>query len=173
MIRRRKALKNIGLLTGGMLSIPYSCNIIPEISYTNLPLIDSEQQELIAVICNLLLPNKSDAFPTPESREHFVLSMINDCLDDKERIKFLDGFKTFQIEILKNKERSFKDIFLEDQVNFIAKYINEKKSEIGVFLNHLKYYSILHFETSENYMKSYLKFEFMPGRYLGTVLVKS
>jgi hypothetical protein len=73
MIRRRKALKNIGLLTGGMLSIPYSCNIIPEISYTNLPLIDSEQQELIAVICNLLLPNKSDAFPTPESREHFFL----------------------------------------------------------------------------------------------------
>ena len=173
MIHRRKALKNIGLLTGGMLSITYSCNIIPEISYTNLPLIDSEQQELIAVICNLLLPNKSDAFPTPESREHFVLSMVNDCLDTKERIKFLDGFKTFQIEIIKNKERSFKDMFLEDQVDFIAKYINEKKSEIGVFLNHLKYYSILHFETSENYMKSYLKFEFMPGRYLGTVLVKS
>ena len=173
MIRRRKALKNIGLLTGGMLSITYSCNIIPEISYTNLPLIDSKQQELIAVICNLLLPNKSETFPTPESREHFVLSMVNDCLDGKERMKFLNGFKTFQIEILKNKERSFKDIFLEDQVNFIAKYINEKKSEIGVFLNHLKYYSILHFETSENYMKSYLKFEFMPGRYLGTVLVKS
>ena len=173
MIRRRKALKNIGLLTGGMLSITYSCNIIPEISYINLPLIDSKQQELIAVICNLLLPNKSETFPTPESREHFVLSMVNDCLDDKERIKFLDGFKTFQIEIIKNKERSFKDMFLEDQVDFIAKYINEKKSEIGVFLNHLKYYSILHFETSENYMKSYLKFEFMPGRYEGTVLVKS
>ena len=110
MIRRRKALKNIGLLTGGMLSITYSCNIIPEISYTNLPLIDSEQQELIAVICNLLLPNKSDAFPTPESREHFVLSMINDCLDDKERIKFLDGFKTFQIEIIKNYDKIQKDI---------------------------------------------------------------
>ena len=76
-------------------------------------------------------------------------------------------------EIIKNKERSFIDMFLEDQVDFIAKYINEKKSEIGVFLNHLKHYSILHFETSENYMKSYLKFEFMPGRYLGTVLVKS
>ena len=119
------------------------------------------------------MPNKSDAFPTPESREHFVLSMVNDCLDAKERIKFLDGFKTFQIEIIKNKERSFKDMFHEDQVDFIAKYINEKKSEIGIFLNHLKYYSILHFETSENYMKSYLKFEFMPGRYEGTVLVKS
>jgi galactose-1-phosphate uridylyltransferase len=173
MIRRRKALKNIGLLTGGMLSIPYSCNIIPEISYTNLPLISSEQQELIAVICNLLLPNKSEAFPTPESREHFVLSMVNDCLDAKERIKFLNGFKTFQIELLKKKERPFKDAFLEDQVDFIAQYINKKNSEIGLFLNHLKHYSILHFETSENYMKSYLNFEFMPGRYQGTVLVKS
>ena len=35
----------------------------------------------------------------------------------------------------------------------------------------LKNYSLLHFETSESYMKNYLAFEFMPGRYLGDVTV--
>jgi len=37
------------------------------------------------------------------------------------------------------------------------------------FLEYLKEFSLLHFETSENYMTKYLKFEFMPGRYLGKV----
>ena len=81
--------------------------------------------------------------------------------------------KHFRLNFSKKKERPFKDAFLEDQVDFIAQYINKKNSEIGLFLNYLKHYSILHFETSENYMKSYLNFEFMPGRYQGTVLVKS
>ena len=37
--------------------------------------------------------------------------------------------------------------------------------------NYIKEFSILHFETSENYMKNYLNFEFMPGRYNGKVQV--
>ena len=47
----------------------------------------------------------------------------------------------------------------------------EQETEVGIFLNHLKTYSLLHFETSENYMKNYLNFEFMPGRYYGKVPV--
>jgi hemerythrin len=47
----------------------------------------------------------------------------------------------------------------------------EKKGAIKIFLEMLKNYSLLHFETSESYMKNYLAFEFMPGRYLGNVTV--
>ena len=47
----------------------------------------------------------------------------------------------------------------------------EKKGVIKIFLEMLKNYSLLHFETSESYMKNYLAFEFMPGRYLVKVTV--
>ena len=47
----------------------------------------------------------------------------------------------------------------------------ESKSNSLFFLDTLKNYSILHFETSENYMLDYLKFEFIPGRYEGKVLI--
>tara|TARA_A100001015_G_scaffold321536_1_gene452821 strand:+ start:4078 stop:4563 length:486 start_codon:yes stop_codon:yes gene_type:complete len=160
MIRRRKALKNIGLLTGGILSLPYSCNFVIEISYSNLPLIKAEQQQLIAAICNFLLPLKVENFPTPEPREHFVLNMVNCCLDSKERFKFLNGFEAFQ------------NLIIDDHETIIASYLNKEKSDIGLFLNYLKDYSVLHFETSENYMKNYLNFEFMPGRYNGSVQIE-
>ena len=86
--------------------------------------------------------------------------MVNCCLDSKERSKFLNGFEAFQ------------NLIIDDQETIITSYLNKEKSDIGLFLNYLKDYSVLHFETSENYMKNYLNFEFMPGRYNGSVQIE-
>lgn len=172
MIRRRKALKNIGLITGGVLTLPYNCSFETQISYSNFPLLKKKEQDLIADICNIILPTDFNNFPTVETRKHFVLTMINDCLDNENRIEFSAGLNSFQNEILEVKKIHFQDLSLDEQNNIVANFIDNEKSEIGVFLNYLKYYSLIHFETSENYMINYLNFEFMPGHYNGRVKVK-
>lgn len=171
MIRRRKALKNIGLITGGVLTLPYNCSFETQISYSNFPLLKKKEQDLIADICDIILPTDFNNFPTVETRKHFVLTMINDCLDDENRIEFSAGLNSFQNEILEVKKIHFQDLSLDEQNNIVANFIDNEKSEIGVFLNYLKYYSLIHFETSENYMINYLNFEFMPGHYNGRVKV--
>ena len=171
MIRRRIALKNIGLITGGILTLPYHCSFEPEISYSNFPLLKKKEQDLIGDICDIILPTDSNNFPTVETRKHFVLTMINDCLDNENRIEFSAGLNSFQNEILEVKKIHFQDLSLDEQNNIVANFIDNEKSEIGVFLNYLKYYSLIHFETSENYMINYLNFEFMPGHYNGRVKV--
>lgn len=172
MIRRRKALKNIGLITGGVLTLPYNCSFETQISYSNFPLLKKKEQDLIADICDTILPTDFNNFPTVETRKHFVLTMINDCLDNENRIEFSAGLNSFQNEILEVKKIHFQDLSLDEQNNIVANFIDNEKSEIGVFLNYLKYYSLIHFETSENYMINYLNFEFMPGHYNGRVKVK-
>lgn len=172
MIRRRKALKNIGLITGGILTLPYNCSFETQISYSNFPLLKKKEQDLIADICDIILPTDFNNFPTVETRKHFVLTMINDCLDNENRIEFSAGLNSFQNEILEVKKIHFQDLSLDEQNNIVANFIDNEKSEIGVFLNYLKYYSLIHFETSENYMINYLNFEFMPGHYNGRVKVK-
>lgn len=172
MIRRRKALKNIGLITGGVLTLPYNCSFETQISYSNFPLLKKKEQDLIADICDIILPTDFNNFPTVETRKHFVLTMINDCLDNENRIEFSAGLNSFQNEILEVKKIHFQDLSLDEQNNIVANFIDNEKSEIGVFLNYLKYYSLIHFETSENYMINYLNFEFMPGHYNGRVKVK-
>jgi len=171
MIRRRKALKNIGLITGGVLTLPYNCSFETQISYSNFPLLKKKEQDLIADICDIILPTDFNNFPTVETRKHFVLTMINDCLDNENRIEFSAGLNSFQNEILEVKKIHFQDLSLDEQNNIVANFIDNEKSEIGVFLNYLKYYSLIHFETSENYMINYLNFEFMPGHYNGRVKV--
>ena len=171
MIRRRKALKNIGLITGGILTLPYNCSFETQISYSNFPLLKKKEQDLIADICDIILPTDFNNFPTVETRKHFVLTMINDCLDNENRIEFSAGLNSFQNEILEVKKIHFQDLSLDEQNNIVANFIDNEKSEIGVFLNYLKYYSLIHFETSENYMINYLNFEFMPGHYNGRVKV--
>ena len=172
MIRRRKALKNIGLITGGVLTLPYNCSFETQISYSNFPLLKKKEQDLIADICDIILPTDFNNFPTVETRKHFVLTMINDCLDNENRIEFSTGLNSFQNEILEVKKIHFQDLSLDEQNNIVANFIDNEKSEIGVFLNYLKHYSLIHFETSENYMINYLNFEFMPGHYNGRVKVK-
>jgi uncharacterized protein YggL (DUF469 family) len=98
--------------------------------------------------------------------------MINDCLDNERRIEFSVGLNSFQNEIFEVKKNNFHDLSLEEKNNIVAKFINNEKSEIGIFLNYLKHYSLIHFETSENYMINYLNYEFMPGRYDGRVKIK-
>ena len=117
------------------------------------------------------MPTDFNNFPTVETRKHFVLTMINDCLDNENRIEFSAGLNSFLNEILEVKKIQYQDLSLDEQNNIVANFIDNEKSEIGVFLNYLKYYSLIHFETSENYMINYLNFEFMPGHYNGRVKV--
>ena len=168
---RREALKHMGWVTGGVFILPYACDLTPEISYSNFPLLKKEQQEFIARICSLILAEDPENFPTPEPRIHFVLTMVNDCLDSEQRAEFSQGFELFQQLFSKAKEGTFKELESEELQIHILETIEEQETEVGVFLNHLKTYSLLHFETSENYMKNYLNFEFMPGRYYGKVPV--
>lgn len=168
---RREALKHMGWVTCGVFMLPYACDLTPEISYSNFPLLKKEQQEFIARICSLILAEDPENFPTPEPRGHFVLTMVNDCLDSEQRAEFSQGFEAFQQLFSTVKEGAFKELEPEELQKHVLENIEEEETEVGIFLNHLKAYSLLHFETSENYMKNYLNFEFMPGRYYGKVPV--
>ena len=170
-MERREALQNIGLFTGGILYFPYACDLAPEVYYSNFPLIKKEQQKLLGAICNVILPTDNENFPTPETQQHFVLTMVNDCLNEEERMAFAQGFENFK-SLLPSEDTPFQDLSLKEQQNLIQPYIDVEyhlDNDTALFIRYLKSYTVLHFVTCENYMKNYLKFEFMPGRYFGSV----
>ena len=160
----------MGLLTGGLTLIPYSCSLKPELVFKRLANVKKEQQDLIGWICNCILPEDLENFPTPESRQLFVLTQINDCENKAMILRFLKGLESFQLALSPSKEIQIHWLTPEEQFVFLSLQF-EKKGAIKIFLEMLKNYSLLHFETSESYMKNYLEFEFMPGRYIGDVTV--
>ena len=48
-MNRRDAIKNVGLMAGGLTLIPYACSLSAEIVFSNLPNIKKEQQDLISL----------------------------------------------------------------------------------------------------------------------------
>ena len=169
-MNRRDALKNVGIIAGGLTILPYGCSLTPEIIFSNLPNIKKEQQDLIGWLCNCILPEDIENFPTLEIRQNFVLTQVNDCLDIEKISEFLVGFEKFQLALSPTKEIKIESLTPEEQMTFLTLHF-EGEGVITDFLGVLKNYSLLHFMTSENYMKTYLGFEFMPGRYLGNVAV--
>ena len=169
-MNRRDAIKNVGLIAGGLTLIPYACSLTPEIVFSNLPNIKKEQQDLIGWLCNCILPEDIENFPTHEIRQNFVLTQVNDCLTSEEQAEFLLGFEKIQLSLSPTKEIKMEMLTPEDQLAFLKLHF-EGEGVITRFLETLKNYSLLHFESSEKYMKNYLSYEFMPGRYLGNVPV--
>ena len=148
-MKRRKALQTIALTTGSLMLLPY-CTSASEPVYENLP-ISSKQKKLIGAISNAILPENQTEFATPESRQHFVLLMVNDTFKPEKIQDFLNGLEAYENE-------SGNSIQLESA--------NE---EVNKFIQSIKQLSIQHFTTSMNFMQNYLQFEFIPGRFNGCV----
>ena len=79
----------------------------------------------------------------------------------------MEAFKT---SLSPTHELDFANLTPEEQNKFLEHQFYAS-TVVTEFLNLLKKYCLLHFETSENYLTKYLNYEFMPGRYLGRVAI--
>ena len=170
IMKRRSALQKIAWVSGGLAMLPYYCSTQSEITvYNNLPIAISDRN-LINLLSNLILPEDAESFPTMESRLDFVLTQVNDGFDSQEISDYLFGMTAFRKHVMATYGTSFEDLVELDQLACIGKTI-DCSDEKSFFVSTIKRHSLRHFTTSENYMKNYLNFEFMPGRYNGCVSV--
>ena len=168
IMKRRSALQKIAWVSGGIAMLPYYCSTQSEITvYNNLPIAISDRN-LINLLSNLILPEDPESFPTMESRLDFVLTQVNDGFDSQEISDYLFGMTAFREHVMATYGTSFEDLVELDQLACIGKTI-DCSDEKSFFVSTIKRHSLRHFTTSENYMKNYLNFEFMPGRYNGCV----
>jgi hypothetical protein len=169
-MKRRSALQKIAWVSGGIAMLPYYCSTQPERTvYSNLP-ITIPDRNLINLLSNLILPEDTEGFPTMESRLDFILTMVNDGLDSQEISDYLYGMEAFRKYVSAIYGTSFEELVAEDQLACIGKTI-DCSDDKSFFVHTIKRHSLGHFTTSEKYMKDYLNFEFMPGRYYGCIPV--
>lgn len=169
-MNRRKAIQNVGFLTGSMFLLPYACEQEPELVYSNFPLFKRKDQTLVSLLCNAILAEDPINFPTTENRGQFVMTMINDCGSPREISIFVGGMEAFKTSLSPTHELDFANLTPEEQNKFLEHQFYAS-TVVTEFLNLLKKYCLLHFETSENYLTQYLNYEFMPGHYLGRVAI--
>ena len=173
-MQRRTALKNLLIVAGGTILLP-SC--VQNGKKVSIPLdnlkISADQEELLAQICETLIP----ATDTPGAKElgvhQFVLTMVDDCSEKEQQDNFTKGLD----EINELSKKQFKNSFLKStaaQQKELLNRIGKKEFEgkVNDFFRTVKGLTIHGYTKSKYVMSNLLVYELVPGRFHGSFPVK-
>ena len=183
-MKRRDALKNLGLATGFFVATPtiigllQSCtsevkNWIPEFLTT-------DQGVALAKLVDIILP-KTDNLPaaTELNVPQFIDKYMNEVLDDEEQIKYKSAFANMMTIIKPNTEESIEHVsedaykILLDKHMLVKDEIDEEREENpesleltkSEFLNSIKWMTINAYLTTEQIGENVLVYDPVPSQY--------
>ncbi len=175
-MKRRKALRNLVLFSLGA-GLIYSCKdkyeAIKQLKLKNLQ-VEPYHLDLLDDLSKVILP----LHQIPELKDHialpFILNMVDKVYDSKDRQMFIDGYMTFDSEVMLLQGKKYSEMEIADKQLLITK-LNEEKLvaslELYAVFNTVKAKSIQYLTNTEYYQRKINNYEMAPGRFRGDVLL--
>jgi len=182
-MERRSVLKNLGLIVGGAMLLP-SCVHKGGSSYVQLKYIEikEDQQNLVAEICETIIPRTHKPGAKNLDIPAFVLKLVDDCFDKKAQGEFLTGLKKFDDFVKTKYGSNFRDLSKKDREaaliwiekeGWAKKQKTQDETDVENFYSTLKQQTIFGYTTSKFFMTKEIVYELVPGRYNAHFPVKS
>lgn len=174
-MNRRDALRNLALLTGGMILVP-SCSFDQEEilkAYDNLKVTPSQSQ-LLSAIADTIIPPSDIKGAADIGTQDFILVMVNDCMKPEEQETFTKGLSAFNSYSKKTGGKDFEKLEAAKREEVILQGMaidNEDQKHIAQFLQTTKHFTIQGFMASEYMMTEVTQYSLIPGAYQGEVLI--
>ena len=174
-MQRRTALKNLLLVAGGTMLLP-SC--VHNDKKVSVPLdnlkISADEEELLAQICETIIPATDTPGAKASGVHQFVLTMVDDCSEKSQQDNFIKGLN--EVNVLSKKE--FNNSFLKStaaQQKQLLSRIDKKEFEgkVNDFFQAAKDLTIRGYTKSKYVMSNLLVYELVPGRFHGSFPVKN
>lgn len=187
-MKRRIALKQLGLITAGAMILP-SC--VKESRKVSIVLkniaITGDQEVLLADVVGTIIPTTDIPGATDLKIHEFVLRMVDDCHDMESQQKFVTGLSQVD-EVTKIR---FDKLFSEcsaaerlalfgeleekkedDEKKEVEKMNDGKENRLSAFYSIAKRHTIRGYLSSEYIMTNVLVHNMIPGRYNGCIEIK-
>ena len=173
-MNRRKAIKNIAIVSGGLITLPQwmaSCGLSDTtIHQTSFSV---AEQKILASVTDTIIPAGNSIGALSVGVDKFLQKLIDDCYEKdaqdnvKAQLRSLDGSaKT-------THKKSFVDCTQAEREGLLIKLSSSEKKEEKEFFDLIKSETIRGFNTSQKVMQEYLGYKVAPGHYYGSVDVKS
>jgi hypothetical protein len=172
-MNRRKALKNLGILSGGMILLP-SCDFSEEkVSLTlNKLRITKSQENLMKELVAAMIPDGDIPGAGKLMVHDFVWIMVDDCLEVPVQEAYLRGLSNFEKDTKKLAGRTFISLTQKDRVKTLSQIqeAKEKSSEqvsadLLTFVEHTKRFAIFGYMQSEYIMTEIMPYSLVPGSF--------
>lgn len=187
-MKRRIALKQIGLITAGAMILPSCLHKAKEVSIAlkNI-VITGDQEAVLAEIVQTIIPATDIPGAKDINVHQFVLRMLDDCHDTETQQKFVTGLSQVDELTRKRFDKSFEDCTPEERLTFLKEVDAQKQSEekkepellsdgkenqFPAFYSLAKRHTVQGYLSSEYIMTNVLVYNMIPGRYNGCVEIK-
>ena len=164
-MNRRQAIGTIALGTAAITFFP-QCQSITVPTFDNFT-VEPKAYQLLTHLADIILPKGEIPIETVEPTAEYILNVIDVCYTPEDRQEYLEGWAVYQTYVNEEVQKKPKK-WDEAQTNAVLEKLElmlEEDSAFAAFYKSTKRLTREHFTTSEHYMKDYLEFEFIPGRY--------
>ena len=168
-MKRRAAIKSLGVALGGLVALPaWANNWTPEsIGPTHFATIADEA--LVAEIVETFIPETSTPGAKSLKVQQFVQRMIQDCYDDKAKATFQQGLTQTNTLAQQSYSKAFVQCDSQQRTDLLKKMSVDASSK--AFIGLVKNLTIRGYTNSEYYLVNIAKYNIAPGFYHGCVPV--
>jgi hypothetical protein len=171
---RRKALKNIAIVSGGLITLPQwmvSCGVSDTtLHQTSFSLVE---QNILASITDTIIPAGNSIGSLSVGVDKYLQKLIDDCYEKNVQENIKARLKALDETAKTTHKNAFADCSQAQREALLLKFSTSQKKEEKDFFDTIKSETIKGFNTSQKVMTEYLGYKVAPGHYYGSVDVKS
>jgi hypothetical protein len=172
-INRRSAIKYFIIVSAGAALLP-TCKPADKKSaaFSNIP-IDEDQQALLAEIMETIIPGGTTPGAKEVSAQIFALQMLNDCYEQNDRDKFMQGMQQFQKDVKDKYNKSFTECSTAEREAIITAINAQKdaKDDAAFFYKTVKQLTMKGYTGSKYYLTNVQVYKLVPGKFKASVPV--
>ncbi len=170
---RRKALRNLGILTGGMVLLP-SCEFSEEkVSLAlNKLKIKASEESLMKELVGCFIPEGDIPGAASLNVHDFVWIMVDDCMNEENQTNYLNGLKTFDPYVKKAAGKSFSGLNQKERekallgiLDIDAENSDQSAKDVYLFVSQSKGLTAYGYMQSKFIMKEIMPYSLIPGTY--------
>src|SRR5258708_1371375 len=182
-MKRRSAIRRFGLIVGGTALCFGGIKVYQLYKHTGWQLL-VEQQGLLDDLAETIIPRTDSPGARDAAVGAFILKMVRDCSNTKSQNNFSRGFAALVDRTRENFAKPFGQCSLSERAAILSHFEKEGRPYPGIFgkLEHqlagdsffttLKKYTILGYCSSRPGATEGLRYDYIPGRYIGSVPLK-
>ena len=171
---RRKAIKNLAIVSGGLITLPQwmvSCGVSDTtIHQTSFSIVE---QKILASITDTIIPAGNSIGALSVGVDKFLQKLIDDCYEKDVQGNVKTQLKSLEESAKAIHKKSFAECIQKQREELLSKLSASQKKEEKDFFDTIKSETIRGFNTSQKVMQEYLGYKVAPGHYYGSVDVKA
>ena len=171
---RRKAIKNIAIVSGGLITLPQwmvSCGVSDSTFHQTS--FSIAEQKILASITDAIIPAGNSIGALSVGVDKFLQKLIDDCYEKNAQDNVKAQLRSLEEAAKTINKRSFADCTQAQRQELLLKLSTSGKKEEKDFFDLVKSETIRGFNTSQKVMQEYLGYKVAPGHYYGSVDVKT